>query len=74
MYFLSLNLVDQVVEFDKSSSESMAKVKVLLQNKSYKRIICPHESFRSARLVSQLKAPIKLDLEIGGTGGYLIID
>lgn len=38
----------------------MAKVKVLLQNKSYKRIICPHESFRSARLVSQLKAPIKI--------------
>lgn len=58
--FLKLNLVDEVVEVDKSNKVSFLKSQNYLKSKRYKRIIAPHQSLRNTWLVGQLQAEEKI--------------
>lgn len=58
-YFLKSELVDEIVEVDKSSRASQSESANELRAQSWDWVICPHESFRSQMLVGSLKAKRK---------------
>lgn len=59
-FLVQAELVDEVIEADKSCKKSWAEAVRRLKAKSFGLIICPHESFRSAWLVSRLKGREKI--------------
>lgn len=58
-FFLDASLVDGVIEVDKSSSSSWRDARSRLAA-SYDLVICPHESFRTARFVAGVRASRKI--------------
>lgn len=59
-FLKSLGLVDEVYEMDKAKPRSLKKIQKQLKKIEFKNIICPHQSFRSAKFVSSLKAENKV--------------
>jgi heptosyltransferase-2 len=55
-----LGLLNEVIEINKSESESRAIAQAKLKQQSWDIIVCPHESLRSQLLVRSLKAPLKI--------------
>lgn len=58
--FKDLGLVDQVFEIKKGDSKSYSQVKEALAKENFDFLICPHESFTSAKLASSIKASKKI--------------
>lgn len=57
---LKSQLVDEVIEADKSSKASWQAAVAILRSRSFDWVLCPHESLRSALLVMRLKANLKV--------------
>lgn len=55
-FLRSTGLVDQVIEADKSGRKKWKASLAQLQSHSYELVLCPHESWRSATAVKNLKA------------------
>lgn len=58
--FLQLNLVDEVFEMDKKNHNDQKDLFTSLKKIEFDYIICPHESVRSAWIVSRLQARHKV--------------
>lgn len=58
--FLRLQLADEVFEVDKKDPASWEQLRRSLREREFRRIFCPHESFRSAWFVRSLKSPEKI--------------
>ncbi len=59
-FFIHQALVHRVFEVKKNNSESYAKLAQVLKTTDYDICFCPHQSFRTARLVAQLHAKVKI--------------
>ena len=59
-FMKDLGLCDEVVEVDKSDSESIQQSTKELKKRQYHWIISPHQSFRTALALRGLKAEIKV--------------
>lgn len=57
--FLELGLIDEFIEIDKSKN-TWKDAKKELQKESYNLIVSVHQSFRTALIVSQIKANVKI--------------
>ncbi len=58
--FKDLDLVDRVFEIKKGDANSYSAVKKSVSNESFDYLICPHESFTSAKLAFSIKASKKI--------------
>lgn len=58
-FFLKTGLVSKVKEVEKNNSDSYRSVLRELKNKNFEYILCPHQSFRSARLVASVPAQLE---------------
>lgn len=59
-FFSDSGLVDEVVEVDKSSSESWRAAREIFASRSFELLLCPHESFRTALFVRGVNAQRKI--------------
>jgi heptosyltransferase-2 len=55
-----LGLVDELVEVEKGNRSSYKKIQNDLSSRHFKLLICPHQSFRTALLVSKISAEKKI--------------
>ncbi len=58
-FLLKSELVDDLIEVDKGSRKSRKGSEQLLRAREWDWVVCPHQSFRSHRLVGTLKAKRK---------------
>jgi heptosyltransferase-2 len=59
-FFTDAAIVDEVVEVDKSVKGDWQKARKAFSNRVFDLLICPHESFRTALFVSQVRARRKI--------------
>ncbi len=59
-FFIDAELVDEVIEVDKSAKKSWGLIQKNLETRKFDLLICPHESFRTMLFVSRLNAKIKI--------------
>jgi heptosyltransferase II len=58
--FRELRLADVVIELNKKDSKEFSKTFKDLKQKTFDLLICPHQSYRSAFMVAQIKAKEKI--------------
>jgi heptosyltransferase-2 len=59
-FLTKADLVDEVIEADKTSKASWAHARARVLRKHYDLLLCPHESFRSAWLAREVRAKKKI--------------
>jgi heptosyltransferase II len=60
LFFIETGLVDEIIEIDKKDKSTWKQAYKKVENQKFDLVICPHESFRSARFVSKVSANEKI--------------
>lgn len=59
-FFVGTGLVDEIIEIDKKDKKTWALANEKVNGRKFDLVLCPHESFRSARFVAKVQADTKI--------------